>query len=232
MVLNSHLKELSVLTPHILVTWLLATAIVPTATAPMSPELPQVSDEQRSPVPVVNTYYNYYSVSGNTVLALQSQMQQFGPFNELEERHYAAYTSWYVEWSYDYAMTDRGCKITSTEGKVDITFTLPRWDIPPNTPQSLVSAWNQFLTAVQIHENGHVDHGISAGTEILHLLNHLPAYPSCQDLKTAAGAATQQIIQYYNQQDLAYDRETQHGLTQGAIFPPQPTAAQESHLQH
>lgn len=224
------------LTLSMAVPWLLAATIVSSAPAPIpsSPPAPVNSvDNDAFPKPVVQVHYDYYPVSGSTITALQSQMEEFGPLSELEQRHYIADVNWHVRWSYDYAMTDRGCAVTSATGTVDVTFRLPWWNVPLNTPGSVIASWNQFLGALQVHENGHMAHGVAAANDVMQTLREFPAYTSCPALIEAANAATRQLIQHYNQQDIAYDNMTHHGLTQGAVFPPpQPSASQESSIQN
>ena len=226
------------LTFSIAVPWLLAATIVSSAipsvdsSTALQVEDPQIGGEA-FPKPTVQVHYDYYPINGSTVTTLQSQMDEFGPLSQLEQRHYIADVNWHVRWSYDYAMTDRGCAITSAEGSVDVTFRLPWWNVPSGTSGSVVAAWNQFLGALQIHENGHMDHGVAAANTVMQTLSRFPAHSSCSELIEAANAETREIIQYYNQQDIAYDNMTQHGLTQGAIFPPpQPSASQGQTVQN
>jgi predicted secreted Zn-dependent protease len=209
------------------VPWLLSTTIV-ASSAPVQPPLPDIPSVQPPLTPIVRVNYDYYPLNGSTAKELQAEMLQHGPLLELEERHYDAYTHWHVRWSYDYTRTGEGCAITDVESSVDVTFTLPWWNVPAEASGSVVAAWNQFLGALQLHENVHMSHGVAAATEIMQTLNQFPVYGSCQALQAAVSSTTQDIIQYYNQQDIDYDRWTQHGLTQGAVFPPyQPSARQE-----
>lgn len=211
------------------VSWMLSVAVVSASASPLTPFTPQINSEhQPPPSPTINVNYSYYSLDGATIADIQHQMNQRGPWSELEAQHYFANTDWRVSWSYDYTMTDRGCILKNLQGKVDITFTLPQWRVPAEASPALVSSWNQFLGALQLHESGHMSHGVSAGQEVLQTLSQIPAAESCDALKTMARSAANQVIQHYNQQDLAYDHHTQHGVTQGAIFPPaRPTVSQD-----
>ncbi|NJR57931.1 MAG: DUF922 domain-containing Zn-dependent protease [Cyanobacteria bacterium CRU_2_1] len=202
--------------------------IISPTPAPPNQNSPEFNDETESLIPIVRIHYDYYPIDGTTAAELRSQMLQDGSMSELEERRYDAYTKWRVQWSYNHAMTEQGCMTASLEGQVDITFTLPQWDTPPNTSSSLIEAWNQYLAALQVHENGHMVNGLEAGIDVLYTLSRSPAYSSCQELEASVDTTTEQIIHYYNQQDINYDRHTQHGLTQGAVFPPaHPSALRE-----
>lgn len=215
--------------PQLVVPWLLTSTIVSSSTPSIQPTIPEMTTESQFPAPIVRVTYDYYPINGETAMDLREEMMQYGPHSELEERQYDGYTHWHVRWSYDYATLNGGCTITEVESSVDVTFTMPWWNVPTEASGSVVAAWNQYLGALQLHENGHMAHGVAAATEITRTLNQFPAYSSCAELREAVSAVTRQIVQYYNQQDVEYDASTQHGLTQGAMFPPhQPSASQET----
>lgn len=211
--------------------WVLVSSLISSLPSPIEPIIPStVPTEVETPSPlVVNIDYNYYPVNGSTVADIRSYVRQYGPRNEVEDHHYYANTDWHVQWSYDYAMTDQGCKITNLNGTVNILFTMPLWDAPADASPSLVSDWQQFIDALQIHENGHMDHGVDAATAVLETISQLPTAPTCEEFITTARTEARRVIRSYNQQDIEYDRHTHHGLTQGAVFPPmQPSALQET----
>jgi predicted secreted Zn-dependent protease len=170
-------------------------------------------------LPAEQVHFDYYPIAGSTADELRSQMLERGPVEQLEGRRYDAKTQWTVNWSYQYKKSGDQCAIGSVKGNIATTFILPKWQPPAQAPRSLVAEWRQYSAALQIHENGHKNHGIAAGKDILHALSSLPSYSNCHDLDQAVQATTQKIIKTYNQQDIAYDRQTRHGSTQGAIFP-------------
>lgn len=196
------------------------------AIAPHRMPLPQQNhnpgklDLAPSAVPRVQIHYTPYSITGTTPAALRKQLSQRGPLDLAQNRRYDARTDWSVQWSFRYHQTGDRCRIQTASSSVDITMTLPQWQLPNNNaPQSLVDEWNQYLVALRLHEVGHQQHGIDAATEVLQRLNSFSSYASCSSLETAAQAAAQAIIQQFNQRDIAYDRTTRHGYTQGAVFP-------------
>jgi predicted secreted Zn-dependent protease len=193
-----------------------AIATIPTvAPIPLSP----VNRSSDTAQPPVSVQYRYYPIKGATLRELQSQISQLGPLSETEGERFAANTDWYVHWSYRYNNQNNRCSVQSIDSRVDIVFTLPQWDIPATAPQSLVDTWNQYMTAINLHEEGHKENGVEAGTQILQKLKQLPSYSSCKRLQTVVNGEIQKIITYHNQQDISYDQTTQHGLTQGAVFP-------------
>jgi len=73
------------------------------------------------------------------------------------------------------------------------------------------------MAALRLHEDGHRDHGLQAAQTILEVLQSFHA--SCETFEADANQAALNIIQHYAQQDRDYDARTQHGRTQGAVFP-------------
>ncbi|MDX2242889.1 MAG: DUF922 domain-containing Zn-dependent protease [Leptolyngbyaceae cyanobacterium bins.302] len=175
--------------------------------------------------PIVNIRYRYYPIAGTTASELRSQMAAKGPRDQLEGRRYDANVDWAVNWSFRQGMSQGQCAIRSTKTRITVTYTLPQWDAPAHAERSLVAEWNQYMTALQLHEDGHKEHGVEAGRGVLQTLAHLPAASSCQELESKAQAAAQAVIKAYNQKDLEYDRTTRHGYTQGAVFPPVATVS-------
>jgi predicted secreted Zn-dependent protease len=178
-------------------------------TAALAASLPAIS----------NIRYQYYSIRGTTAAELRAQMEQRGPVDRMERRRYDARTDWMLRWSYRYVRTGNQCTLRSITSQVNVTLIYPKWQPQSNVSRSLLTDWNRYITALQVHEEGHKDHGIAAGRDIVKKLSQLPPYPSCQELGKAANALAQSISKSYNQRDVDYDSTTRHGYTQGAVFP-------------
>lgn len=169
--------------------------------------------------PTVQIQFRYYPIEGRTASELRSQMAAYGPPDQLEGRRYDANVVWAINWSFRHATSQGQCKLQSAKTHVKVTYTLPKWKTPINVERSLIADWNQYLAALQAHEDGHKNHGIGAARGILQALNQLPPSPTCEALEAKAQATARAVIKAHNQKDLDYDRVTQHGYTQGAVFP-------------
>jgi len=185
---------------------------------PLVNQLP-IQASPRSTAPTVQIQYKYYPVSGATASELRSQMNRLGPRDRYEDRTYDANTDWAVRWSYRYAMRSNRCVLQNVNTRVAITYTLPKWKKGMVAERSLVADWNRYMAALQLHEDGHKNHGVEAGRDVQQVLSKLPSAASCAELETQAQAAARTVIKTYNQKDLDYDHMTRHGSTQGAIFP-------------
>ncbi|MBD2076706.1 DUF922 domain-containing Zn-dependent protease [Phormidium sp. FACHB-592] len=171
---------------------------------------------QSQPVVAVKTVY--YPIKGATAGQLRQQMNRLGPISQTSGQRFDARTDWYVRWNYQYLNQANSCQLTAIRVRADVSVTLPQWKQPANAAKGLVNRWNQYIKALRLHEDGHKDNGIATSQEILQLLKRFPAKSSCSELGVAANKAAQGIISQYNQRDLDYDRKTQHGVTQGAVF--------------
>jgi predicted secreted Zn-dependent protease len=173
-----------------------------------SPKTTQISSN-----PNIILEEKYYQIYGNTPEELRQQMNQFGPNN------FDGYTQWNITWNYNYQKQNNQCRITWAKVDTKIIITLPFWQPPSNVSPPLETRWNHYIDSLSFHENTHKNHGISASHDILNNLNKFPAYPSCNELEQEANLASHNIIKQYNQKDLLYDQQTNHGATEGAIFP-------------
>ncbi len=130
-----------------------------------------------------------------------------------------AYTDGQIKWRYDYAQSADGCKLKSLTVSLDVTLIFPRWTPPEGVSPQLQEQWRAYLAALEAHEQGHEKLAMQAAEEIAAALSSLRPYPSCAELEQAADEAGERVLQHYRQLELEYDRETEHGATQGARFP-------------
>ena len=167
--------------------------------------------------PSVSIKHSSYPVSGRTSGELRAQMKKNGP--GAESRIWGdARTKWEVKWRYGLAQVPGGCRIHTVTTSAHITFLLPRWTNAADGSPELRERWQNFVQALQKHENGHRDHGIHAAQEIESVLAGLRPMQSCGEVERAANTTANGIMEKYRKQDLYYDILTIHGTTQGAVF--------------
>ena len=134
-------------------------------------------------------------------------------------RRFDGYTRWYVSWRYQYSNSGGSCAIASVTTSVKVTMTLPRWSNESGGNSATRQQWARYLAALEQHEQGHRRHGVEAAHEVDRAIAAMPPAGSCDALGANANALGTSILRKYNQLDLDYDRDTQHGATQGARFP-------------
>jgi predicted secreted Zn-dependent protease len=71
-----------------------------------------------------------------------------------------------------------------------------------------------------LHEEGHASIASEGAQTIYDTIVAMPSSTTCAALEKATNAAAQEKIDEIKQQQKHYDKETEHGKTQGAIFPP------------
>jgi predicted secreted Zn-dependent protease len=80
-----------------------------------------------------------------------------------------------------------------------------------NDTQELIDAWNRYIDALAVHESGHVD-------IVMNNLADLKAQIAASTCETY-GDVAQAWLDNVNQASADYDTTTNHGETQGAVFP-------------
>jgi len=166
----------------------------------------------------VLTLHRDYTITGATAAELRTAMNRLRP-RESGGKDFDARTDWWINWYYTYGRAGGSCTIAAANVRVRIVFTLPRWHPGRGAATALVEKWNRYMRALRRHESGHADHAVVNGRRILDGLRRLVPRPSCTELGRAANALGQSEIRRGNAWDVAYDRQTQHGARQGAVFP-------------
>ena len=192
-----------------------ATATPRPASSPTTGPTPILAAGQNLKVTVRSVYYQ---IEGSSAEQLRTQLDKLGPLDE-SGQHFAAKTDGNLSWTWSYSEGGGQCSLHDISAELEISFTLPRWTPPAEAPAELVDKWNKFTAALQTHENGHKEINIKAVNDFLAFAKALPSYPTCDELKQALNKAGQDVIDKTRQENIAYDSQTQHGRTQGAVFP-------------
>ncbi len=162
---------------------------------------------------------SYYRVYGSTAGELSDDMDRVGPLDGQGKRAIAT-TWWNVRYIYRVKPTATAfCELSSFSAGVDLTMTLPRWQPGPRASKDLRQQWEKFVAHVKEHEDGHAEIGRAAATEVERRVRAVSERQPCDRFKEAIEEVATDTITEYRRKDVQYDRETQHGLTQGAIFP-------------
>jgi predicted secreted Zn-dependent protease len=159
----------------------------------------------------------YYDLIGSTAGALQTGIARSGPRDSTGA--WAAATSWALNWSLRHSPVLDGCGLAAAAVNVSTQVVLPRWRRPTNAPDRLVGQWSRYLAALTEHERGHEQIALQAGAELLVGLRNLTSAGSCGELDGGVQSLANSIVARYESEQRRYDAETNHGATQGAVFP-------------
>ena len=159
-----------------------------------------------------------YNVHGATPDQVWASIREVGP-KDSNGRRFAGWTQWHISWYVRYERDAAGCRLGEAHVRTRISMTLPVWADRGAASPDLQQSWDQFITALARHEEGHASLSVERAGVIERGLTALPAKLTCE-------AALEDGRTYFSAQmaDLAkvqaeYDRTTSHGLTQGVAFP-------------
>ena len=159
----------------------------------------------------------YYDVEGETPDALAAQLVRYGP--QVSGKRYFGLTEWEVNAEYRWVRQPIGCSVHSLFVQASVQTHLPRWGRSAAASRELRGAWNRFLHALDWHEHGHRALAEEAAEAIRVRLAALHA-PSCAHLEAQAHRAVIVVLNEYETYNNAYDVATDHGRSQGAVWPP------------
>lgn len=168
--------------------------------------------------PRISVKIDYYKLYSTSQLGLRREMNEKG-IRWTDGKTYDGFTSWYVKWRYEYYYKKGYCSLEAVDVSVEVKYTLPKWVVKPLGNREARNKWVRYSDALKKHEDGHRDFGIGAARDIEEALLSIGSRPSCDRLGADANAVAYRIINDYNKKEIEYDRKTEHGRTQGAVFP-------------
>jgi predicted secreted Zn-dependent protease len=168
----------------------------------------------------VNIATDYYDISGDSAEDLRREMDENSGIHWLWNR-YDAHTQWDVQWQYDWRAVSGNCVVTAYTTGVDIRFRYPNWLERDTSAEPLRQQWDAFYTALVAHENGHKDFALGAAKDIDDYFASLVGAPPqpCKSLEKTVALRVKAIRKHYRRMEKRYDRDTQHGRKDGALFP-------------
>jgi predicted secreted Zn-dependent protease len=103
--------------------------------------------------------------------------------------------------------------------QLDIEYTMPEWQVAQTASPELEAAWQTYLDALWCHEYGHTDIALTGANDAFDTLTMILEQEGCADGADLAQMAFDEILDVAREQGDAYDEETIHGETMGAVFP-------------
>ena len=158
--------------------------------------------------------YEYYDVYATPNQSLLTTLNQASPIHE-SGHTFHGHTHWNVKWHFRWqeASSHASCRIIQVQTELTAKIQLPHL-LHPTAQQE--RQFDQYVSALRVHELGHVENGRQAALEIDQGILNLPEMENCAALESAANALGHRILRQYNDKDEQYDAATDHGKTQGA----------------
>jgi predicted secreted Zn-dependent protease len=162
--------------------------------------------------PVIETDFVFYDIHPDSKEDLRREMNDK---TLVENSRRKGHTHWHVRWKYKWKKKDNGCEIKQVTTFLTVTYTLPR--IPNNhiVGADVRDSFDRYYEALFKHEQEHKNSGLYAALEIEDAFISLASFRRCSDLDAAAKKTGKAIIKKFNKRDDDYDRETDHGGTEG-----------------
>ena len=159
--------------------------------------------------------HDFYTVEGDTISEILQSLKERAP------SEYHAYTEWHINWNYTFCIEPTECQLKTFDLHVDVRYTLPQWEKSDGSSKAVVDEWKRYIDAVVVHEEGHTQLAMDAAKEMLELVQSQNWKAGTKEqLIAKVDKACQNIIDKYRELEIQYDKETDHGRTQGARLLP------------
>lgn len=130
----------------------------------------------------------------------------------------------YANWNTQYSMDVHKCLFGKcTAKRISINFqskiTLPEWRSSGAFNANVLPRWNQFIAALRVHEEGHVDIALSEAKTLVAELEAMSPIKadSCNQLEDKVRQIVDIAVKAGIKASERYDVLTKHGELQGAV---------------
>jgi predicted secreted Zn-dependent protease len=130
---------------------------------------------------------------------------------------HTGHTDWFLSYQYTSRSAGGACQVDRLSTKLEVKIRMPRWNPPAGADPALVGRWDRYASALLGHEYGHANTGSDFERNFSRAAATV-AVQNCGELDRALRAQFDSLLKQANAQDIAYDAQTGHGATQGAVF--------------
>jgi predicted secreted Zn-dependent protease len=170
--------------------------------------------------------YRFYDVYGSSPAEVRASMIERGPKDAGGKARFA-YTDWHVSWRWKRTPGgDVDPNTITLECSAEIL--LPRLRPTASASQDFIRAWHDYVERTREHELQHVEHVSVKAPEILSTIRHERLRRGALS-PTLANVIVSRVVSQIRALDRAYDRTTNHGLTEGIWVVSQPREAGTFH---
>jgi len=196
----------------------------PTLLPTVSPHIPfptPAAASLRYPVTLNESYaVKPYAVVGNTPQEIRRSLNANGVTDPNEPgQRFDANVVWHLSGGWEGQPTANGCELKDAAFTLKVTLNIPALTIGPATTNELLQGWNAYVERLKLHEAGHIDTSVKQARKLRDDFGNFPPAPNCDTLDQRLQARFDQTIQTIKALDIRYDADTQHGATQGAVYP-------------
>ena len=168
--------------------------------------------------PLVHGLYDYYEISGACEKDLQCDLKGKS-CRFIDGNKYDSVTKWRIGWDYGYRKSGGMCSAENFRLAVDIVVRIPAWLHRDSATQPLIDKWEAYIDHVKTHENEHLEKVVQAADDLTQAVSLMPPATTCADLDREIRQLSKSRLKQLEVEQNHYDAETNHGWTQGALFP-------------
>jgi predicted secreted Zn-dependent protease len=157
-------------------------------------------------------------VSGDNASELRADLDRKRPPSP-GGRRFDANVLWSLTWSFHFDPQQRACALADATVDLQMLVRLPVLASDAAPSQAIRERWDDFALLLETHEAGHVDTYFEGARNLQDAFAEVQAAASCDELRTVLADMGASAIDAIRAADVEYDRQTDHGRTQGATFP-------------
>jgi predicted secreted Zn-dependent protease len=161
-----------------------------------------------------------YNVTGKTENDISKSLEA----NAIADPHepgsrYYALTKWQLGGNWVVKSSPRGCQVEEGSVSIFITMTLPALATTADVPANVLKKFDSFLDKTILHESDHAGLALQGARDYQRALGNFAPVSDCEGLKAQLNNLFRRSFESIDNVNTDYDIRTQHGRTQGAVFP-------------
>ncbi len=156
--------------------------------------------------------HKFYAVNAKAKKSLLATINQASPIREDGETFHG-HTKWNIQWRFWWNSNQKQCQLTKVDASLTITLTMPKLI---STNKQVKGVWSRWYPNLLTHEVGHIDLAKATVKNIEESLLAMPPQKSCKLVEKLANSLAQQKMAELSKASKLYDKNTNHGETQGA----------------
>jgi predicted secreted Zn-dependent protease len=164
----------------------------------------------------VTTVDAFYDVVGTDRASIVGALRRQGPRDA--SGAWTGSLSWIFNWTYQPVREGGACRANAASVDLRLTYTLPRLAAAGELSPVVRESWERFHSALRYHEGGHAALAIEAANGLVRDIEAAPPARTCVELRSAVESTVQANLARHEDAQVGYDRQTRHGVAQGATF--------------
>lgn len=152
----------------------------------------------------------YYTVKGTNPIAIATDLKKNSPLNKGWNK-YSANTRTDIKYSYKWERRGNRCTMKEVKVFLHLTYLYPK--LARSVDRRTRNWWKEIVAKLEEHERIHGDISIKAAHELNDALESIQS-ENCINFKAIVKNRVNRIMKKLKQDQIAYDKLTEHGIKQ------------------